>query len=138
MPPPPPDSPTTDEAQIRALVATWMAATKAGDVDTVLGLMTDDVVFLVPGKPPMRKSEFAAAARAQASAKAPKMDGKSEIQEVEVVGDRAFTWARLSVVVTPPDGSAPVERQGHTLSVFKKEGGRWRLARDANLLGPAS
>ena len=38
-----------DEQQIRELVATWMAATKAGDVDTVLGLMTDDVVFLMPG-----------------------------------------------------------------------------------------
>lgn len=30
-----------------------MAATKVGDVDTALSLMTDDVVFLVPGRPPM-------------------------------------------------------------------------------------
>jgi len=34
-----------DEQQIRELVSTWMAATKAGNVDTVLRLMTDDVVF---------------------------------------------------------------------------------------------
>ena len=65
----------TDEQQIRALVATWMAATKAGDVETVLGLMTEDAVFLVPGKPAMRKSEFAAAARAQATGNAPTFDG---------------------------------------------------------------
>ena len=44
---------STDEQQIRALVATWMQATQAGDVDTVLDLMTDDVVFLVPGRPPI-------------------------------------------------------------------------------------
>jgi uncharacterized protein (TIGR02246 family) len=41
-----------DEEQIRTLVQTWQTATSAGDVDTVLGLMTDDVVFLVPGRSP--------------------------------------------------------------------------------------
>jgi ketosteroid isomerase-like protein len=46
-----------DEDQIRALVQTWQSATKAGDIDTVLGLMTEDVVFLVPGRDPMRKAE---------------------------------------------------------------------------------
>jgi ketosteroid isomerase-like protein len=40
---------STDEQQIRELVATWMAATKAGDVPKVMSLMTDDVVFLVAG-----------------------------------------------------------------------------------------
>jgi uncharacterized protein (TIGR02246 family) len=39
-----------DEQEIRQLVATWMAATKAGDIDTVLRLMADDVVFLVAGQ----------------------------------------------------------------------------------------
>ncbi|MFL6197821.1 MAG: YybH family protein, partial [Thermoanaerobaculia bacterium] len=56
----------TDEQEIRQLVSTWMEATKAGDVDTVLSLMAEDVVFLVPGQPVMRKAGFAAAARAQA------------------------------------------------------------------------
>lgn len=32
-----------DEQQIRELVRTWMQATRAGDVATVLGLMTEDV-----------------------------------------------------------------------------------------------
>lgn len=43
----------SDEDQIRTLVDTWQTATQAGDVDTVLGLMTDDAVFFVPGRPPM-------------------------------------------------------------------------------------
>jgi uncharacterized protein (TIGR02246 family) len=38
-----------DERQIRQLVATWMAATRAGDLDTVLSLMAEDVVFLRAG-----------------------------------------------------------------------------------------
>jgi len=127
-----------DEAEIRKLVATWMDATKRGDVEGVLALMTDDAVFLVPGRPPMGKTEFAAGARAQASGQAPKFDGTSEIQEVQVVGDWAFMWTRLRVVATPPDGSPPVERAGHTLTVLRKEGGRWKLARDANLLAPVA
>ena len=53
----------TDEQQIRELVSTWHAATKAGDVDKVLTLMTDDVVFLVHGRPPMGKAEFASVSR---------------------------------------------------------------------------
>ena len=84
----------TDDQQIRTLVATWMAANKSGDVETILGLMTDDAVFLIPGKPAMRKSEFAAAAKAQATGDAPTFDGASEIQEVQVFGDWAFMWSR--------------------------------------------
>jgi uncharacterized protein (TIGR02246 family) len=126
----------SDEDQIRELVTTWMAATRAGDVETVLSLMADDAVFLVAGRPPMGKEEFARAAQAQAGAAAPRIDGTSEIQELEVSGDRAFMWTRLSVVATPADGSPPIERAGHTLTILKKENGRWLLARDANLLAP--
>jgi uncharacterized protein (TIGR02246 family) len=126
----------TDEQQIRDLVATWMAATKSHDVEAVLGLMTEDVVFLVPGRPPMRKSEFALAAKAQAAGNAASFDGTSEIQEIQVSGDWAFMWSKLTVVATPPGGANPTIRSGHTLTVFQRQGGRWLLARDANLLAP--
>ena len=126
----------SDEEQIRQLVANWMAATKSGDVQTILSLMSDDVVFLVPGRPPMHKAEFASTARAQASKTAPAIVGTSEIQEIQVLGDWAFMWTRLSVRVTPRDGSPAQERAGHTLSVLRKEQGKWVLARDANLLAP--
>ena len=129
---------TSDEQQIRDLVSTWMQATQAGDVDTVLGLMTDDVVFLVPGRPPMDKAGFAAAAHRQAEGQAPTFEGQSEIQEIQIAGDWAFMWTRLSVVATPPNGAPPIERAGHTLTVLRRDHGRWRLARDANLLAPVS
>ena len=125
-----------DEQQIRDLVATWMSATQAGDIDTVLSLMTDDVVFLVAGQESFGKQKFAAAMRAPAGAALPKIDGHSDIQEIRVAGDWAFMWSRLTVEVTPPGGGAPMKRAGHTLSVLRKSGGRWQLARDANLLMP--
>ena len=104
-----------DEQEIRQLVSTWMAASKAGDIDKVLSLMADDAVFLVPGQPVMRKADFAVAARAQASRDAPQFDGSSEIQEIKILGDWAFMWARLTVVVTPPGGAQSMTRAGHTL-----------------------
>ena len=124
----------SDEEQIRALVSTWMAATKAGDVDKVLSLMSDDVVFLVPGQSVMRRAGFAAAARAQVGTDAPKFDGTSEIQEIKILGDWAFMWTKLTVVVGPSGGAQPITHAGHTLSILKKENEKWVLARDANML----
>jgi uncharacterized protein (TIGR02246 family) len=127
-----------DEHAIRELVATWMSATRAGDLTTVLSLMTDDVVFLVAGQQPFGKEQFAAAMKPSApGTPTPKIDGHSEIQEVRVSGDLAYLWSRLDVEMTMPDGKAN-RRAGHTLSVFRKTAGRWQLARDANLLSPVS
>lgn len=123
----------SDKDQIRALVDVWQAATKAGDVDTVLGLMTDDVVFLVPGRPPMGKGEFAELSRVPPVAPRPTFESTSEIMEIAVSGDMAYLWSRLSVTVTPPGADEPIERAGHTLTVFRRVDGRWLLARDANL-----
>jgi uncharacterized protein (TIGR02246 family) len=115
----------SDEDQIQELVTAWMTASRNGDVNTVLNLMTDDVIFLVPGRAPMRKEEFATVAKAQAREDAAKIDGSSEIQEIKVLGEWAFMWTRLKVVATPSDGSATVERAGYTLTILRKEKGRW-------------
>ena len=52
---------TDDEKSIRQLVDDWMSATQRGDIATLLGLMTDDVVFTVSGSEPFGKQAFAAA-----------------------------------------------------------------------------
>ena len=120
-----------DERAIRELVAAWMAATKAGDHDRVLSLMTDDVVFMVPGREPFGKEAFAAASR---SMQGMRIEGTSDIVELNVLDNWAYLRNRLTVTMTPSGGS-PITRSGHTLTILRKEpDGRWRLARDANLL----
>lgn len=120
-----------DERAIRELIDTWMAASKAGDTATVLGHMTDDVVFMVPGREPFGKAEFAAASRDMEGVR---IDGSSESRELQVLGDWAFLRGRLQMSMTSPGGN-PVHRSGYTLTILRKEAdGRWRLARDANLL----
>lgn len=127
-----------DERAIRALVDTWLNATQAGDLETVLHLMSDDVVFLVAGQPPMiGKVAFTAAATAQPGGERPRFEGSSEIEELKVLGDWAFMRTKLSVTMTPSGGRS-VTRSGYTLSILKKHEGRWLLARDANLLAPVN
>jgi uncharacterized protein (TIGR02246 family) len=122
---------TEDERAIRDLVETWMAASRAGDLATVMSLMADDAIFLVPGRKPFGKEEFAAASKAM---KDVRVDGRSDIEELRVLGDWAYLRSRLEVTVTPPGGPA-LRRSGYTLTILRKTAdGRWVLARDANLL----
>jgi uncharacterized protein (TIGR02246 family) len=123
---------TDDERAIRELVATWMAASRAGDLDTVLSLMADDVIFMVPGREPFGREDFAAASRGMSDVR---IEGASDIKEIEVLGDWAYLRNRLTVTMTPPGGQAMLKRSGYTLSILRKEkDGRWLLVRDANLL----
>ena len=55
---------TPDERAIRQVVEIWSAASKSGDVATVLSLMTDDVIFMVPGREPFGKAVLAEASKA--------------------------------------------------------------------------
>jgi uncharacterized protein (TIGR02246 family) len=122
---------TEDEQAIRKVVQTWMQASQNGDVATVLSLMTEDAVFTVPGREPFGREVFEAAAGAASAAR---IDGTSEIVELQVLGEWAFTRNRIDLTITPPGGE-PVRRSGYTLTLYRKGAdGRWRLARDANLL----
>jgi uncharacterized protein (TIGR02246 family) len=124
-----------DEHAIRELVATWFAASEAGDVQTVLGLMSDDAIFMVPGAQPFGKQAFAQAAE---NMKRVRVEGHGEIHELQVMGDWAYLRNHIRVTITPPNGRA-VKQAGYTLTILRKEAdGRWRVVRDANLLSAES
>lgn len=122
----------SDEQAIRAVVSEWIDASRRGDVDAVLRLVTDDVLFLTPGQDPMDRAAFEAASRAQ-SMQTMQIDATSDIREVHVEGNMGFLWSHLSVRVTP-QGAPTMTRDGYTLTIFRKCDGRWLLARDANML----
>ena len=103
----------------------WIDASKRGDADAVLAMVTDDVVFLRPGHPPMHHDEFARLQRAQSGMD---LEADAEVEEAIVLGDWAIARTRLSVTF------GGQTRAGYTLTVFKHEDGAWRIARDANLL----
>jgi uncharacterized protein (TIGR02246 family) len=109
----------------------WLSASKSGDMAKVLSLMADDVIFMVPGQEPFGKQAFAARTQEMRNVD---IDGTSDIQELQIVGDWAWMRNRLKVTMTPPNGE-PVRRSGYTLTILRKNpGGNWVIARDANLL----
>jgi len=125
----------SDEQAIRDLIANWARASAAGDLPQILSAMSEDVVFLTPGNPPMRGREgFAAAFQSLANVH---LEATNDIQEIQVSGDMAYAWTSLTVTVTPKNGGSPTRRTGYTLTVYRKlADGAWVLSRDANLLGP--
>lgn len=127
-----------DEQAIRALVDLWHSATAAGDIETVLRLMAEDVVFLVAGHPPMRgRDTFERGLRGLLNQH--RIESTAEVQEVVVSGNLAYSWTNLTVrVVSRADGHT-TERTGSALSILRKENsGSWVVVRDANMLAVAS
>ena len=126
----------SDEQRIRSVIDAWLEASRAGDLAAILDLMTEDVVFLTPGNMPMRREDFMAAFKSMVGAV--EIDGRSDVQEITVLGDTAICWNLLDVKLTPQEGGSTTRRAGHTLTVFRRGAdGQWRIWRDANMLAPA-
>jgi uncharacterized protein (TIGR02246 family) len=121
----------TDEEAIRNVITSWQEASRTGNLPKLLKLMTDDVVFLTPGQETMRKDVFAKNFEALTRVT---IDSSSDIQEIIVTGDFAYCWSHLTVIITPKNNGAIIRRSGATLTIFRKDNGSWRLARDANML----
>ena len=126
-----------DERAIREVQTAWVDAVNAGDLVRLLSLMADDVVFLNPGRAPLGRDGFPAvfsAAHQQARIRC-----GSELEEVVVVGEVAYTRSRDSVSVTPIAGGEAKQLAGHRITVWRKQpDGRWLLARDAHTLSPVA
>jgi uncharacterized protein (TIGR02246 family) len=126
-----------DERAIREVHSIWIDAVNAGDLVRLLTLMADDVVFLNPGRAPVGRDGFSAvfpAAHEQARIRC-----RSELEEVVVVGEVAYTRSRDSLSVIPLAGGEATQLAGHRITVYRKQpDGRWLLARDAHTLSPVA
>ena len=125
----------SDEQAIREWHSTWIDAVNAGDLVRLLALMADDVVFLNPGRAPFGRDGFSPVF--SAAHKQSRINCISELEEVVVVGEVAYTWSRDSLSVTPRAGGDAMQLAGHRITIYRKQpDGRWFLARDAHTLSP--
>ena len=123
-----------DEQAIREMVDTWLEASKRGDMTTLLKLLADDVLFIVPGKEPFGKEAFAAANQQQM--KDTKMETAIDIKEIEVIGEWAWMRSFLKVTFTRSQ-EEPTKLSGHILTILhKRSDGQWVIKRDANFVAP--
>src|SRR5215469_6271850 len=89
-----------EKQKIREVIDSWMKASAAGDLDRVLPLMAEDVVFLRPGQPDMKgRDAYATASRGMAGKI--RFEGRSDIKEIQIAGNYAYVWNYLAVTVTP-------------------------------------
>mgnify|MGYP003946637633 CR=1 FL=1 len=122
-----------DREAIRKSVERWLEAGKKGDLATMLELLADDVLFIVPGQEPFGKQAFAAANKKQMQDM--QMDATIDIKEIEVAGEWAWMRSFLNVTFTR-DGKA-AKHSGHILNIWQKNSaGRWVIKRDANFVKP--
>jgi uncharacterized protein (TIGR02246 family) len=124
-----------EERAIREVHSTWIDAVNAGDLVRLLAMIAEDVVFLNPGRAPLGRDGFSAVfpdAHTQS-----RIQCISELEEVVVVGEVAYTRSRDALSVTPRAGGEATQVAGYRITVYRKQpDGRWLLARDAHTLSP--
>lgn len=124
-----------DERQAREVHSVWIDAVNAGDLARLLTLMADDVVFFGPRQAPFGRAEFSS--NFSAAQRQLRIDCVSELEEVVVAGEVAYTRSRDSLSVMPHGGGEETKLAGHRITVYRKQpDGRWLLARDAHTLTP--
>ncbi len=124
-----------DQQKIRDLVDTWLKASKNRDLPTMLDLLDDDVLFMVPGKEPFGKVEFAASNQKM---KDIQIEAASDIKEIQVLGEWAWMRSFLNVSLKPAEGDAS-KLSGNILTILRKSPhGKWVIYRDANFVMPES
>ena len=126
-----------DEQAIRRLHADWIAAVNAADLPRLLGWMTEDVLLMSPGGQPIGREVF----REVFTSAHDELQVRctSELVELEVLGDRAWSRCHDTLTVTPRAGGDTTRLVGDRLTIYRRgDDGHWRLARDAHTLTPVA
>ncbi len=109
----------------------YTSAINSNNLDSLAGMLTDDVVFLAAHAAPMvGKAAVRAWAKDYLDAFTTHWDKTSE--EFQVAGEWAFERYSYRSTDTPKAGGAPVEDTGWGLVIYHRDAdGKWRVARDA-------
>ena len=125
----------SETPEIQEVHTSWINAVNAGDLDRLLAMMTDDVVFLGPSQAPFGRDGFSA--NFSRARKEIQFVCTSDLEEVVIVGDVTYTRSRDALSVTPRAGTNATHLAGYRLTIYRKQSdGRWLLARDAHTLSP--
>jgi ketosteroid isomerase-like protein len=109
----------------------YVTAINSNNIDSVLGMLTEDVVFLSAHEAPM-VGKAAVRPWLDDYVKAYKTHWDKPVQEFVVNGDWAFERYSYKSTDTPRDGGAVVEDTGWGVVIYHHDGdGKWRVARDA-------
>ena len=124
---------SSDEREIRTAHSIWIDSVNAGDLARLLTLVAEDVVFLTPGQVPCGREGFSS--NFTAAHQQMRICCTSELEEVIIVGEVAYTRSRDALSLTPRAGGKEARLAGHRMTVYRKQrDGRWLLSRDVHTL----
>ena len=123
----------SDEREMRTVHSIWIDAVNAGDLARLLTLVAEDVVFLTPGQAPFGREGFSS--NFMAAHQQMRICCTSELEEVVVVGEVAYTRSRDALSVAPRAGGETSELSGYRITIYRQQpDGRWLLSRDVHTL----
>lgn len=126
-----------DREAIRQLTEDWLAAVRAKDVGRLKEMVTDDVVFLPAGVPPIRGKQAVEALYNSFLPQFSSVEQTVSTEEVQVAGDWAFVWGFETLVLTPQSGGPPIQMSGKGMSILRRQpDGSWKFARGINNAAP--
>ena len=110
-----------------------MAASKAGDFETLRSLISDDAVIRPPGGNSIRgKAELDAnfGRMKEASGQAEVLEYFQEFEEVKVIGDYAFEWGTVRGAMRSKESGETERSSYQMMRVLKRQSdGEWKVHR---------
>lgn len=109
----------------------YVNAINSNDLDTLMGMLTDDVVFMAAHAPPF-VGKAALTPWLEGYLSAFKTHWDKPVQEFVVNGEWAFERYSYTSTDTPLAGGEPIVDTGWGFVVYHRDpDGKWRVARDA-------
>jgi uncharacterized protein (TIGR02246 family) len=122
-------TPKEDEEAIRRVFDEDVAAHLAGDADRAAAVYTEDAVWLPPSGPPIQ-GRAAIRQRYRSNFERQVVRFSVQIEEIQVIGDWAFSRGTTLGTIQPKEGGAPRVLHNKFLAVFQRtNGGEWKIAR---------
>ena len=100
-----------------------------GDTTAALALISNDIRILIAGVPDIAGKDSARKLFLDEMAKYDVPVLKLDHQEVIMSGDHAIVIGRYEELQVPKKGGAPSQGNGRYMTVWRREGGDWRIAR---------
>lgn len=113
---------------IRQLAEDWRDGWLAGDADALLALYADDPVLMPWGQPAVFGKD-AIRPLYQSVFKEYAFSSHNRVMDVEASGDWGYFWCTYKLTATPKAGGKPLEEEGKSVFIVRREHGAWKIAR---------
>jgi len=121
-----------DQQEIRKVIDGFIRAYNAGDIGELVKVYTDDIVDMSQGEPTVQGAQVRKDTEARLRDTFAKFTASLTVQvdEIEVMGDRAFDRGVLRVELQPKGAGQPVIVERRFLEIWRCDtDGEWRVAR---------